>query len=105
MKSRFALWLTNAGFTIWIMGNLLPVFYLSAAVFLWLRTGIWPDWSLVALGADLPRASWVGLERLLQWVWADIGAVWLVAGCCVIVGKTIETQARNLADKWGAREP
>jgi hypothetical protein len=36
----------------------------------WLKLGMWPDWSLAALGLTPPITEYLGFNKILEWLYA-----------------------------------
>lgn len=73
-----------------------PFPYVFAGSIHWLANGFWPDWSLLALGVDLPDpTSWVGINAIIIWIWTEISVAWVIAAALAIVGIGLFSIARN----------
>lgn len=50
----------------------------------WLKTAVWPTWSLHTFGLSAPTTNHLGLNKILTWTY-DLQIAWLLLFCGVVL--------------------
>lgn len=57
------------GFVYVLVGLICPLLIVGTQIFVWLRLGYWQEAALVHFGLTPFRTGWLGVDRMIDWVY------------------------------------